>query len=106
MYNNILEFIKEIEANKINIPFNKTLLEQSSCLHLINSRETYNFALCSYYIPGGMQLSANNYYTPLITLDEEDLEYFKKKYLLKLEIEYQRELKELNKKYNKSDEIN
>ena len=43
------------------------------------------------------------YFGPLqlITLDDEDINYFKNKYLPKLEDEYQTNLAELNKKYNK-----
>ena len=38
----------------------------------------------------------------LIELDEEDLNYFKNKYLPKMEDEYQANLAELNSKYGKA----
>ena len=49
----------------------------------------------------GMFYNASGINKKLIELDQDDLDYFKNKYFPKLEDEYQTNLAELNKKYNK-----
>ena len=82
MDNKLLEFSEKLNAKKVN---DKKIKEEIT--FYLGYRSNMVFV--------------NNPYITLIKLDQEDLEYFKKKYLPKIEDEYQANLAELNKKYNK-----
>ena len=94
--NKILEFSQKLNSTEQNKDFNASL----DTGDLISQQKpTYTFYLAC-------ELNNATYYygqwiDPLITLDEEDLKYFKKKYLPKIEDEYQKQLKELKDKYGR-----
>lgn len=95
MENKILEFSKQLQANKENIPYNKNRdhlkpLGKPEYTFYLESKESYEGFISIY-----------NPHNTLIELDEEDINYFKNKYLPYLEDEYQKQLQELNKKYNR-----
>lgn len=104
MNNKYLEFSEQLRTTKENEVKNKERLENGDWRAITTGLyETYKFSLCSLWNSGGNYISFTNRFSPLIELDEEDMEYFKNKYLPKIEDQYQNELREIKKKYNKDE---
>lgn len=89
MENDILKFSESISVNKEG---GENIASYTP--------EKYNLYLCRVAV-----YSMPIFYPPnkeiIIALDEEDVKYFENKYLPKLEDQYEKELGELNKKFNK-----
>lgn len=103
MTNNLLEFSKKLTEKQKNDKYTKDVLESKGDPYLYSdSKTTINFCLAYKEVYSGLGL-IGNYNGPrvLITLYEEDLNYFKNKYLPKMEDEYQDNLRELQSKYGK-----
>lgn len=101
MNNKLLEFKTKVFAKEVNDKIRQELKEETSDLYKhYDSPEIIKFQLCCTSSFEYMSYIRNSP-SVLIELDQEDLEYFKKKYLPKMEDEYQANLAELNKKYNK-----
>ena len=97
MGNNILRFKKATEeAEVMEAEYAKALAEQDWMT--LNYLYTTTFHLCSLPTRG---MIINPQYLQLITLDEEDLEYFKKKYFPKLDIEMENKVAEIKAQYGK-----
>ena len=101
MNNKLLEFKTKVLAKEVNDKIHQELKEESSDLYKhYEAPEIIKFQLC--YTSRFNHISyIRNSPDILIELDQEDLEYFKNKYLPKMEDEYKANLAELNKKYNK-----
>jgi hypothetical protein len=99
MANDLLRFSELLKEDEVNRKFNDSI-DPKDILDLHRAMPTHNFMLAyntSY--PG--TITWGNYPSKLISLDEEDIEYFKNKYLPKLNDEFQEELAKLKKRYNK-----
>lgn len=100
------KFFTKLEEKKESDLKNEELeknLKTKGSYHYIHSFEQKSPVINFYvhlteYYPG-IILAGNNS-TELFKLDEEDLNYFKNKYNYKLEEEYNKNLMELNYKYN------
>lgn len=106
MENDVLKFSNQlsesIKADKINGELDNSIKDGANAYDaMLKQLPSYKFVLGSYYVPGGMTYMIQNPITRLITLDNEDIQYFKNKYLPKVEDQYQKELDELNKKFNR-----
>ena len=101
MENKLLEFKNKV---KIKEEVDKTLAELK-----VKSLERYRHytppesVVFKLYFESSKFLGSFTSYDngEVLELDSEDLEYFKKKYLPKLDEEYENNLKELNGKYGK-----
>lgn len=92
---NLLEFKKKVKEKIKNDEILKNVLDKTS-LWISSSIERTEFKLyCTTYTP--FQFDRNN--TPVIDLDEEDLEYFKNKYFKKLDEELNNKISDLKKQY-------
>ena len=95
------EFSEMLQKKKKNDEYHKKVLASKETIAMLTDHTSYiHFNLCvseNY----SMSFGIGNPNRPLIQLDEADLEYFKNKYLPKIEDEYQKNLDELNRKYNK-----
>ena len=80
-------------SNKL-LEFKTKVLAKESGEEVVTFHLSCDYRSGMFYHPSGINKN-------LLELDQEDLEYFKKKYLPKLEEEYQTNLTELNNKYNK-----
>lgn len=95
------EFSEMLQKKKRKDEYNRKVLESKDSIARLTSYESnIHFTLCVSE-ENNVFLGFGNRNRPLIQLDEGDLEYFKNKYLPKLEDEYQKNLDELNRKYNK-----
>lgn len=118
MSDRILKFKEELDENITNGKLNKELRDRQikECnYNLYDGYPMHSFYLGSErHFPGMMSFSS--YPNKLIILDEEDIAYFKNKYLNEdivnrlisekqekedAELRYDKELSELKKKYNK-----
>ena len=85
MANNLLKFKKELEAN---IKHDKT-----------GESESFSFHMCSeWHHP--MSYAIGNRCTKIIDMDEEDINYFKNKYLPKLSSEMEDRISKIKDEYN------
>lgn len=106
MENKLLEFKNLVDDKKSNDADVAKILKtcrnnkQSNPFPFIDRLFSIKFWMTYTKVPaGGCNLTPTP--TRIFELDSEDLEYFKKKYLPKLDEEYEKNLKELNSKYNK-----
>lgn len=106
MENKLLEFKNLVEEKQTNDTDLGEILEtcrnnkQKDPFSFIDRLSSVKFWLTYTKVPaGGCSLTPTP--TRIFELDSEDLEYFKNKYLPKLDEEYEENLKELNSKYNK-----
>lgn len=85
MANNLLKFKKELEANV-----------KHRCAQ--GETESFSFHMCSeWHYP--MSYMIGSKYTNIIDLDEEDINYFKNKYLSKLRYELEDKVNKLKEEY-------
>jgi CRISPR/Cas system endoribonuclease Cas6 (RAMP superfamily) len=94
MANNLLKFSEILEENKEANWINSTIKDGSGIGKI---RWNYDFVLAAKH----RELFLPNLEPILIYLDEEDVEYFKNKYLPKINDEFQDELRKLKNRYNK-----
>lgn len=94
MANNLLKFSELLEENREASQVNSTIKDGSE---IGKMRWTYDFVLVAKYKEPFMPTLEST----LIHLDDEDIEYFKNKYLPKINDEFQYELSKLKKRYNK-----
>lgn len=98
MANDLLRFCKYVMDTEENKDYNSKL-EPSD---VSRRKEEYRFHLCATWIhPFGMTLGGT--YIGLIDLDEEDMSYFKKKYLTKVHDELHEKIDELTREYSEID---
>ena len=106
MSNNLLEFSQKLSQK---VSYDRSMEEKRLAGHgiyeaiptyLDTYAEIVKFYLAYQSATPGVNYLSNPQRT-LITLDEEDLNYFKNKYLPKMEDEYQSNLAELSSKYGK-----
>jgi hypothetical protein len=99
MENNYLEFSKQLRKTEENRNYNNDLNYHQKLMGA--SKETFNFYMCSEEIDSSLLFLGRNYIQKLIKLDNEDIEYFKNKYLPKINDQFQDELEALKLKFNK-----
>ena len=88
MANNLLKFKKELEANikHRNAP---------------GETESFSFHMCSeWHYP--MSYMTGSQYSNIIDLDEEDINYFKNKYLPKISSEMEDKIRKIKDEYNET----
>lgn len=101
MENKLLEFKQLLDKKEVEDVKIKELKEDKNPMkYFYSCSENIGFYL-SYVRTMTGTFNFNIPVIRLLELDSEDLEYFKKKYLPKLDEEYEKNLKELNSKYNK-----
>jgi hypothetical protein len=93
MENDIIRFKKLVKEDKENRKINKERIVNG--FHFMQE-PTYNFCLA--YQPNWPIVMLNGP-MKLITLDQEDIEYFKNKYFPKLEKEMNNKIEEIKKEY-------
>lgn len=106
MSNNLLEFSQKLSQK---VSYDGSMEEKRLTSHgryeAIPTHLGAYTEIIEFYLAYKSAIPAVNYLSnpcrTLITLDEEDLNYFKNKYLPKMEDEYQANLAELNSKYGK-----
>lgn len=99
MGNKILEFFELNTARKqeaIKIANG----EYKSDLDILYS-PVVKFFLTGYKDPGGLNVSITRMDSVLITLDEEDIQYFENKYVKKLDEERMEKINKINQEYDK-----
>lgn len=102
MENKILKFSEYLQIDKEGREHNKKIIESKDAFKMAyEDKTTYTFTLSAIQNNNSGFRLVGYHNEQLIYLDEEDLEYFKKKYLPKLEDEYQEELAKLKTKYSK-----
>lgn len=97
--NKILEFSNLLIENKKNNLINEELKSSNDSLSWMNKANTHSFSLA--YRTAYNTLVSNNHPRTLITLDEEDIDYFKRKYLSKLNKEMQSKIDAIKLEYKK-----
>ena len=96
--NKIGEFLDQLQRTKENVAFNSTL---SNTEIWDKSKKYYKFELRSDCIPeAGVRIMGFDRTNFLISLDDEDLEYFKSKYSKQLFKEQEVMIQELEKEKN------
>jgi hypothetical protein len=98
----ILEFRNKLTENDVNKPKIRKLLDGAKTygeLMYGNNLTTHKFALCSYSNYGEGVGVINQRWNDLIVLDEEDIAYFKRKYLPKLTKEMQSKINAIKEEY-------
>lgn len=103
MENKILKFSEYLKIDEEGRKYNEDLLKEKDGYKLNNGygKDTYTFTLSATRNLNSSILIYPRHNEQLIFLDAEDLEYFKKKYLPKIEEEYQTEINKIKTKYNK-----
>lgn len=92
---NIVKFKKLLKEDEEAKEFNEKLYKDESSFYMdYLLKDTVQFSLC--YIKNYHTLVLHNRYFSLIILDEEDKQYFLKKYVTPKVLEYERLQKELN----------
>lgn len=90
---NIVKFKNLLTEDKKAKEHNKTIKSDNTYWYF-SLKNTIDFRLC--YRKNYHTITFGNHYSPLITLDEEDKQYFINKYVTPKVIEYERLQKELN----------
>ena len=97
MTSDLLRFSKYIKDTEINKEYNSKLGSHD----IFSRKEEYRFHLCATLIyPFGISLSGSYHW--LIDLDEEDINYFKNKYLPKLNSEMDDKINRIKDEYSKT----
>ena len=100
MKNDYRKFSEYLEKTRVAKANNEIKLASKDTTMWMYLDDYYRFSLSAEAIyPASIMISRYN--EPLIFLDEEDIEYFKSKYLPKIEEQYRAEMAELRNKYNK-----
>jgi len=97
--NNILDFKKRLLINEEIECKNNTSIKLGPLKSTrLQENISYTFHLCSKF---HSEYIFGESFRDLITLDKEDIEYFKRKYLPKLEEELNNKLENIKKEYGK-----
>ena len=97
MASDLLRFSKYIRDTEINKEYNSRLGSHD----IFSRKEEYKFHLCATWIyPFGITLGRSYHW--LIDLDEEDVNYFKNKYLPKLNGEMDDKIRRIKDEYSKT----
>ena len=97
MASDLLRFSKYVKDTEINKEYNSKLGSHD----IFSRKEEYKFHLCATWIyPFGITLGG--YTERLIDLDEEDINYFKNKYLPKLNCEMDDKINRIKDEYSKT----
>ena len=97
MASDLLRFSKYVRDTEINKEYNSRLGSHD----IFSRKEEYKFHLCATWIyPCGITLSGSYHW--LIDLDEEDVNYFKNKYLPKLNGEMDDKIRRIKDEYSKT----
>ena len=98
MANDLLRFGKYVKDTEINKEYNSKLGSHD----IFSRKEEYKFHLCATWIyPFGITLGRS--YEWLVDLDEEDINYFKNKYLPKLNSEMEYKINKIKDEYSKTE---
>ena len=97
MASDLLRFSKYIRDTEINKEYNSRLGSHD----IFSRKEEYKFNLCATWrYPFGITLGRSYHW--LIDLDEEDVNYFKNKYLPKLNGEMDDKIRRIKDEYSKT----
>ena len=97
MASDLLRFSKYVKDTEINKEYNSKLGSHD----IFSRKEEYKFHLCATWIyPFGITLGGSYHW--LIDLDEEDINYFKNKYLPKLNGEMDDKINRIKDEYSKT----
>ena len=95
MASDLLRFSKYVRDTEVNKEYNSKL----ESYDIFSRKEEYRFHLCATWIyPFGMTLGGTYHW--LLDIDEEDMNYFKGKYLTKIQDELHKKINELTKEYS------